>query len=256
MLQNKKGFYNDKLIICMDFKTLQEFGLTANEAAMFLILVKKGTLSVTQIAKETGLNRPYVYYALERLLEKGYISQIIFRGKKNFKSIDLDQIFSLEEHKMDMLKKLVSDLKMLKLKENENISVEVLKGRYVVKNIFKMCLSDIKRKEEIIYLGIDEEKMESIESLYLRKILNHFRDNKIKERMIIKEGGKILEYAKTTEYRFLNQDLIGNTAKIIYQDKVIELIYGDPIYAIVIKNKNLADTERKQFELFWKIAKK
>ena len=39
------------------------------------------------------------------------------------------------------------------------------------------------------------------------------------------------------------------------QDTTIELIYGEPIYAVVIKNKKLADTARKQFEVFWKIAK-
>src|SRR3989338_3081910 len=95
----------------MDLQILGEFGLTKNEQEIFLIVSKKGTLSATQIAKETGLNRPYVYYALERLLEKGYLSQIMIRGKKHFKTINLDQIGSLEEQRLDIFKKLLAELK-------------------------------------------------------------------------------------------------------------------------------------------------
>src|SRR3989338_9217540 len=118
----------------MDLQILGEFGLTKNEQEIFLIVSKKGTLSPTAIAKETGLNRPYVYYALERLLEKGYISQITIRGKKHFQAINLDQISAFEEHKLDNLKKVLSDLEKLKQKDDGEITVEVLKGKYAVKN--------------------------------------------------------------------------------------------------------------------------
>ncbi len=240
----------------MDDKILKEFGLTSNEIKIFLALVKKGPMSATNIAKETGLNRPYIYYALERLLEKGYTSEIKIKGKKNFKSIDFNQIISFEEHKIDLLKGLVKDFEKIREEKSKTVSVEVLKGNHVVKNIFKMCFSDIKPKEEIVYIGIDEEKMEALEPIYLEKMLNYFKKKKITEKIILKKGGKRLPYAKTTEYRYLDPEIIGNAAKMIYQDKVIEIIYGEPIYAIIIQNKELAETEKKRFDTFWKLAKK
>jgi len=240
----------------MNIEILKDFGLTKNEISIFLILIKKGALSATEIAKGTGLNRPYVYYALERLLEKGYISEIKIKGKKNFRAVELNQIVALEEHKVDILKTLKLELENLQKIGSEDVSVEVLKGKYVIKNIFKKVISEIKPKDEILYIGIDEEKMEIIEPIYLRKILDYFKENKITERMIIKKYGRVLEYAKTTEYKFIDNGLIGNTAKIIYQDVVIELIYGEPVYAIVMRNKHLSETEKKQFEVFWKLAKK
>jgi hypothetical protein len=42
---------------------------------------------------------------------------------------------------------------------------------------------------------------------------------------------------------------------MIYQDIVIDLLYGIQIYAIIIQNTNFANTARKQFELFWKNSK-
>jgi len=240
----------------METKILEELGLTKNEIQIFITLVKRGILSATQVATYTGLNRPYVYYALDRLLEKGYISQIKVKGKKNFQAVKFEQLISLEEHKVEIFKKFIQDLEKQRGRTKEEISVEVFKGRFVVKNIFKRCISEIKPNQEMLYIGIDEEKMESIEPIYLKKVLNYFVEKNIKERVIIKKGGKRLLYAKNTKYKHLDKNLIGNTAKIIYQNTVIELIYSDPIYAIVIDNKNLAQTEKKQFEVFWKLAKK
>jgi len=239
----------------MDKKVLQEFGLTNNEIEIFITLVKKRALSATDIAKNTGLNRPYIYYALERLLEKGYISEVREKGKKNFQAIDFNQIIILEEHKIELLKNLKKDLEKLKTDSKEEVFVEVFKGRYAIRNIFKKILSEIKPNQEIFYLGLDEEKMEMVEPIVLRKYLNYLRENKITEKVILKKGYRKLGYAKTTTYRFLKPELMGNSVKIIYQDIVIELIYGEPIYAIVMKNQELAKTTRKQFEVFWKLAK-
>ncbi len=238
----------------MNIGILREFGLTENEIGIFIVLLKNGILSPTEIARETGLNRPYVYYALERLLEKGYISELLVKNKKQFKAVDLKQIASLEEHKLEILQKTLDGLENLRVVK-EDTNVEVLKGKQVIKNIFKKCLAEIKPKEEILYIGLDEEKMEQIEPIYLRKILNFFNKRNISERIIIKQGGKKLEYAKTSKSRQLDSDLIGNTAKIVYQDTIIELIYGNPVYAIVVQNKELACTARKQFEIFWMMAK-
>ncbi|MDP2926313.1 MAG: helix-turn-helix domain-containing protein [Nanoarchaeota archaeon] len=240
----------------MDIQILKELGLTSNEIEIFLVLAKKGLMSATDVAKDTGLNRPYVYYALERLLEKGYISEINVRGKKNFQALESGQIISLEEEKIGVFKEFMKDLEKIRKSRDKEISVEVFKGRYVVKNIFKKCFSEILPNEEIVYLGIDEEKMEEIEPIYLEKMINYFNKHNISERVIIKNGGKKLPYVKTTQYRHLDKKILGNTAKIIYHNKVIELIYSNPIYAIVIENEELAKTAKEQFEVFWKIAKK
>lgn len=238
----------------MDTTIFHEFGLTKNETDIFLTLIHKGTLSATEIAKKTGLNRPYVYYAVERLLEKGYISQITEKGKKKFRAMSFRHILQAEEQKVELLKTLAEDLERQREEEKGEISVEVLKGRFVIKNIFRKILSEICKGDELLIIGVDEEKMETIEPVYLKKILNYFKMNNITERVIITKGVKTLEYAKTTKYKCMDKSLIGNTAVFIYQDTVIKIVYGDPIYAVIIKNAQCADTEKKQFELFWKNA--
>ncbi len=239
----------------MNTQILEEFGLTENEIEIFLTLIKKGSQSATQVAKETGQNRPYVYYALERLLEKGYITQEFINNKKHFKSISLNQIESSQKQKLEIFSKLIEELKIYSKKDDDSINVEILKGKFVIRNLFKKAMSELKPNEEVLTFGIDEKQMEEIEPMYLKKIFNFMKDNNITEKVILKKGTKKLDYAKTSKYKFINPELIGNTAKIIYQDTVIDIIYGTPIYGIVSKNQLLAETAKKQFELFWKYAK-
>jgi sugar-specific transcriptional regulator TrmB len=240
----------------MDKKVLLEFGLTQNEADIFVSLVAGGAMSATEIAKELGLNRPYVYYALERLLEKGFISQINEGGKRKFNAVTPTQLLMLEEHKFDELRKLLSDLEKAKKKPEEETTVEVLKGKHVVKNLFKRLVLEMKPKQETVSIGFDEQMMEAAEPINIRRVFSFMEKNGITERAIIRKGSKTLEYAKTTEYKSIPAEMIGNTAKYIYNDVVVHLIYGMPTYAVIVKNARMAEAERKQFEVFWKVAKR
>ncbi len=239
----------------MNLKLLEEFGLTKNEVEIFISILKKGQLSATQIAKETGLNRPYIYYAIERLLEKGYITQINNAGKKQFKTLPIKQIIASEEEKLSSFKDLAKELSLLEQTSTDAVSVDVLKGKYAMKIMFKRFMAEIKAKEEVQSIGFDEERQETIEELYLKKIFTVMKEKKIKERCIIAKGKRKLDYAKTTKYKEIDPFLIGNTARMMYQDTVVEVIYDVPIYVVIIKNRAYAQTAKKQFELFWKMAK-
>jgi len=154
-----------------------------------------------------------------------------------------------------MLKKTLQALKQQESREKEELQVEVWKGRYALRNIHKKITAEVKSNQEILYLGLNEDIMEETDPLYLRKSLQNIERKKIRERIIIKRGTKKLPYAKTAKYRFIKKELIGQTARVIYQDIVIEILYGTPVYVIVKRNAHLADIAKQQFEVFWKLAK-
>ena len=235
----------------LNLTALEELGLSTNERAIFTTLALGGEMGAAEVAKRTGLNRPYVYYALERLLEKGFTAHILVGGRKKFKTLRQEQILTAQQQKVDLLAEQFAGLAKEKLAE---VSVEVLKGKFVIKTIFKMIATEISKGDEHLCLGVDEARMEEIEPVYLKRFFNQLRKHGVKERVIIKRGGRILEYATTSTYRTIDPGLIGNTVRFIYHDTVVDIIYGEPTYAIVIKNKELAETARRQFEVFWKIA--
>ena len=54
-------------------KTLQEIGLTKNEAKIYIALQKSGSSLVSAIAEETKLNRTHIYDRLNHLIKKGIV---------------------------------------------------------------------------------------------------------------------------------------------------------------------------------------
>ncbi len=69
----------------MKSEDLQKLGFTPNEAKIYLVLLKYGPLQAKEISKKTQINRRTTYGALERLLEKGYISYSIVANKESSK---------------------------------------------------------------------------------------------------------------------------------------------------------------------------
>ena len=85
---------------------------------------------------------------------------------------------------------------------------------------------------------------------YLAKIVR----GGITERIIVKEGNKKLPQAKTTSYRFLPKEIIGNLAFVTYANRLAIFIWGEPNYLIFIHNKNVAISYKNQFNIIWEKA--
>ena len=58
-------------------EALLGLGLTSNETEIYLVLLNWGELSVNEIGSKSGLHRQVCYDALDRLVEKGFISFLI-----------------------------------------------------------------------------------------------------------------------------------------------------------------------------------
>jgi len=74
--------------------------------------------------------------------------------------------------------------------------------------------------------------------------------------VILKEGSYGLFQKGTSKYKKVPKKYYNPNPTQIYNDNVQIIIWGNPDYLIIIRNKNVADSYRKQFELMWKISKK
>ena len=66
---------------------LQNIGLKANEATVYLALLKLGTTHAGRIVLETKLQKSSVYNALEYLIERGLVVSYNHAGVRNFAAI-------------------------------------------------------------------------------------------------------------------------------------------------------------------------
>ena len=72
--------------------TLLKLGLTKNEVEIYLALLSSGEISVNEIGSKAGLHRQVCYDALDRLVEKGFVSYITKNSKKFFKPLKPEKL--------------------------------------------------------------------------------------------------------------------------------------------------------------------
>ena len=233
---------------------LKELGLTDNEIKIYLVLLKNGLLNPYKISELTGLHRGYIYDSLERMQEKGVIGVIMKDNKKHFQAISPESLVGLLELKLEGLKNIVPQLKQLMFTDKDETKIALHKGSKVWGTLLKDVLSQIKGGDEILFYGIDETIIEPLEPVYLKRYFSKMKKDGWKEKAIVKKGAKKLDIPEI-EYKELPSELIGNVVQIIYHDKVALFIAGMPYFLILIENKQVAETYRKQFNHFWTIAK-
>ncbi len=239
----------------MFINELKELGLTENEVKVYLTLLKNNYLNPTMIAKKTGLHRSYVYDTLDRLLDKGIINTVIIDNKKSYQAVDPNVLREIFELKLKQLDSVLPQLRGLFNATKQETRVELYKGNRVYRTLIKDIIANAKHNDKICILGVDEALLEDIEPIYFKQYLKIIDEKNIKERIIIAKGKPILS-KKNLEYREVPFEYIDDTVTVIFQDKVFIFVSESPAHLIVIENKRVTNSYRKQFEIIWASAKK
>lgn len=238
---------------------LKEFGLTENEIKIYIALLKLGTSSPHLIVEKTGFSRSYVYDALRRLMEKEIVSFVLIEGKKNFTASSPKRLEEMAKSRLEKIQKIIPKLESFQNTAEEEIKVELYKGKFVYKTLFLDLTAVLKKNEEVLVFGFDDIFLAETDphfKTYLDQYYARAKRLKTKERMIMHKEAFLLSYPKSvTKLRFLPKEVFGNVAFEVYANKVGIFLWGNPNYFILIENKKVAESYRKQFDLLWGQAK-
>ncbi|MFH1641266.1 MAG: helix-turn-helix domain-containing protein [Nanoarchaeota archaeon] len=238
-------------------ETLKSLGMTKNEVEIYLTLLNAGELSVNEIGSKSGLHRQVCYDALDRLLEKGFVSYVNRNNKKYFRPLYPEKILDYLEEKKNQVKSILPELKVMYSLEKEETFVEVVKGRNVIRTVYNDIFRILKKQGgDLLIMGVEEGKFLKFDSIAIRQHILRMKKNNLKEKILTKESARIFYEGKQSEYRMIPDSLFNPTPTHIYGDKIAIVIWGHPAYGIIIKNKQVADANRKYFQILWKTAKK
>ncbi|MBS3142719.1 hypothetical protein J4464_05020 [Candidatus Woesearchaeota archaeon] len=240
----------------MDKQIIMDLGLTANETHVYLTLLKTGSVSVNTIAEKSGLHRQAVYDALERLLEKGFVSYVLKQGKKHFQGISPENVLEYLKVKEEKYKSILPELMNLTKLPREDCFVDVYKGKDVVRTVFRDIMNGFQKKAgEVLITGVVEKEFFDVDTIALQQYLNRLRKLGGKERVLIQEGDMHTVEGTQTRYRWMPKEAFSPTPVYVYANTVVFLLFGNPSHAIMVKNKALADSYRRQFNLIWSISR-
>lgn len=239
----------------MDLHQLEELGLTANEAKVYLALLETGETKTGALVKKTSLHRVQIYDALESLIQKGLASYVIKENIKYFSPADPKAILAFLEEKEELAKSLLPELELkqrLSLKKQQVAVYEGIKG---LKSAMNNMLKELSPggTHHVFASGNMAQAMGPYYDLYQETK----RQNRIVTRVIYDESFR--EHAdviKRTSGRIRFYPLSPfPTDTWIYNDKVLIVTYtARPPIAVLMTSEETAGSYRKLFDGFWKKA--
>ncbi len=232
--------------------SLRELGLTEHETKVYLALLKNGSSLAGRISRSTGIHRRNVYDITERLIKKGVVGYILKNNRRYFEAVNPEKFVDILKEKESNLLDNLGYLRDIYLGGKEKQETNFYKGVEGLKTVFQDQLEGNKGKE-ILILGASQSAFEIL-PFYFKWYDRDRVKSKIKVRMLASD--KLEKKIPLSDIRYLPQKYANPLAINIYKDKVAIILWKKSPIVIVIKEKEVADSYRKYFELMWKGAKK
>lgn len=237
----------------MDITPLEKLGLQESDIKVYLSLLKRGLSTATQIAKHTELNRSHTYDKLDLLLKKGLISFVIKNNVKYFQASNPEKILDYISEMQKEIKDIIPALNKIQIKPESKTSVELYQGNEGMKTVFK----DVIRKGKDYYVFGEEGKFQETFPIFIQQLLRDVKGLKLNEYLLSKESqrNKILTIPNNTKIKYLPDRFFSPVMTTVYGDNIAIFIWSDPLFTILIKDKNVAESFKSYFDLLWEIAK-
>jgi sugar-specific transcriptional regulator TrmB len=251
----------------MFIEELINAGLKEKEALIYNTLLSSGNLPVNEIIKKTNLKRGIVYKSLYDLIEKGLVSEDSTKKKLFFKPEHPFKLSEIVEQKYKealknqntlstILPQLVSSFKSAGNKPG----IKTYEGIEGIKEVF---LDIINTKQKIYSIRQTSDLFPGLYDWFQNVYKPLRRENKIWTNIILTQETSyatdylLKEPEKYREIRYIKDSVLPEGIEMnIYGDKVafINFNKNSDLFAIVIQNPLIINTQKALFELAWETA--
>lgn len=238
---------------------LEEVGLSEKEAIIYLSLLRLGESTASRVSEISDLNRITTYVVLKSLKEKGFCSVYDKNKVQYFKPAKPENILAILDEKKNKVNLILPLLKKEERKIQEKPEISLFEGKKGMTSMFDTILKDAENNKEVhTYgnFGITEKVIE-YQSLHWRKtrLLK-----KIKLKAVVdysdEDFTREKKWRSLSEIRFNKKLKKINSYTLISENFVAYLTFSGELVGVLIKNKDVADKERLNFEILWEQAKK
>ena len=242
---------------------LKSVGLTQNEARAYLFLLEYQEAKGGLISSKLKIPTSHIYHILEKLLDKGIVSFKIVNNTKIFRPVDPQRLFTLFrekekqlEREKEELKGFIKNLKKIEVKKHRQNDFKYFEGIAGVKSMFTEFIESWEPNSEI-YVSSAPIAYERWNAF----LLETFHPPRVRKSIHLKlivpsklrERGEERQKVKYTEVRYSEKELASEFG--VAGDYTYFLSYGERPYALLIKDRNFAGTQKQIFETMWRSIK-
>jgi sugar-specific transcriptional regulator TrmB len=241
-------------------KTLMSLGISQKEAKIYLILLRNGESSASEIGELSKLNRITCYTLLKNLQLKGIVNNTIQSGMQYFEAVSPNIIINIIENKKQRFKSILPLLKEKEKIIKTKTEVSIFEGKKGILNALEIIIDDAKKSKEVFAYGnfVIADSLIEYESLHWRKkrINNNIKIKAVINKAVPIEKYKSLKgYEKLTEIKE-NKKLEAIESYTLISENYVGIIFpSQELKGLLIKDKSAVEKEKFIFEMLWEQGK-
>jgi len=235
----------------MEYELLERLGMNENEIKIYLFLLRTGESTAPEISKNTGIDKATIYRGLDNLIKLGFVSEITVNKIKRFTASPPHKLIDKTEELKEELEKVVPELQKLSTLQRTTAQVELYQGKEGIKTVLRDILESGK---PYVMMGHVETFFDEI-PVYCDIWISRIEKQDVRGKVLCPKE-EFVKIAKNEELRYMPKELTSLISTWIYGDKTAQFIMTTPAYVVLIKNKDVAESNMKIFNYLWKKAKK
>jgi len=241
-------------------KELQDIGLTNKEARVYLANLELGQSTVQDVSEKAGVNRATTYVILDSLVEKG-LASTYEQGKKTHyiaSSPDvLEGIFALQKKEIDekqkYFEKLLPQLQLIDNRQSDKPVIKFFEGKQGMlsseKEFYGLSHSD-DDGEQLLRTVYPSDMLKNVLTQEDKEKFRKIRlGKKVNSRSIYTASEELESTPETNRTRVDNKEFPLAADFSVHRDMVRVVSLGKRLTAVLIKNKDIADTMKSIFDL-------
>lgn len=254
----------------LSFEDIKKLGLPEKESKVYWAMFRLGGGFPSIIAKEAGINRATTYEVLERLHSKGLIMKIVQKNKMYFSCAEPEAFQEYLNTREKNLQKQKTEFEKLLPELAYFYSNNVYKPKlYFYENLegIKQAIFDTLEgnHEEVVGFTSVKKVEETLDERVIRAYVKEKVKRGIRSRYLSYDRGgeeEIDKYVRkyysrapkeiVPKFKTVSSDRQALNLINIYGNKISLIdIHKPELMAVIIENRDMADTFRVMFETAW-----
>jgi sugar-specific transcriptional regulator TrmB len=251
--------------------TLVKFGLSQNEAFIYLILVEHKELRIGQIVKLTNIPRSSVYESLKKIEELGLVETIIDHKFVRIKPYSVGVIKHKLNERLELIEEQLSELdgleQSISLVANEKPESTIIRYYKGVSGARQLFWNTLSAKDTVfVYSAFGRSKF--VGKKFYMDFVYESQKNNIKEKVLINPTERALNFIKNDTGTAVARTKV-NDIHILEENNIIiegETFIYNNIYAQIkldgleitgfeIESESFVKMQRSTFETLWNLSK-
>lgn len=246
-------------------KYLEELGFGWEAAKLYSALVSKGTLTILEASRATGIERTALYRLIDDLTVQGLIEEVLEHKSRRLQAAPPHKIKDMVERKKHEVEALARDYPefekvVQEMPTNNSTQVRYYRG---VAGIKQILWNETKAKGQVI--GYTYRNLQEVIGLnYFEEYAKQLEKNKVVSRDLrcdsFLDSSDAPEFVRRhidkSAWRYLPDSVMHLTHNLDVYNDVVAIYYwqDSDVFGLEIQNQLIADMQRSIFETLWKLA--